>query len=456
MNLTKFLRKHTRALLMVFMSLLLVAFLIPQQIQGCGNRRQAAAMKRGEAFGGRAVSQAALSRTRTELSFLRNHGLRPPVAPESALEYYLLSEEARQIGLRVGRDEVKELLRQGGRTDADLKRMQVTSRLGYDQIYDIIGRLVAVTRLLGVQVNGLYDSLPRQQLAYRDRVQEAVAQLSIIDCKAFVDQVGEPTEADLEAFFEECKARETAHTEQELVYGYRLPDRVRVEYLTIDPKTVEQKIKVRGVQVRQFFDDNAHRYTKPDPVATQPVQGQMPQVPMTFDEAQELVRADVREALAIETAQKLVNNMYDEAYKPWSAAAPGEDGFVPRPEGELVSFEELKERFSTKYEVEYGRTELVEQSVLRREPGFGQAAVGDAQQRTMAADLALRVKGIIDESPKDGRPVVNLMEPAPVAMTRGADPRTRQPRSLQAYLFRVVRNWPRTPRQTLSTTCVNK
>ncbi len=446
MNINKLFRRHSRTLLMVFMALLLVAFLIPQQIQGCSERQQLKAMKRGE-VAGRAISTAELYVVRSEMVLLTTYGLRPPVSVETVdgpLDYYLLCEQARNLGLRVGRDEVRAWLQQNEYTDPVLRRMQTSSRRSYDEIYDIVGRFLAVSRLIGVESTAVYDSLPRQELAFRDTTQEAATQLAVIDSRAFVYQVPDPAPEQLQAFFDECKGRQTAHTEEQLQFGYRLPDRVQVEYLTVDPKKVEQKVKIKGKDVRQFFDDNAHRYTKPDPAATQPTQGPPPKVTMSFEEAQELVRADLREARAIEAAQSLINDIYVEAHRPWSTASRGGDGFVLKPEDEIASFEELKKQFSTNHEVEYGRTELIDQAAYAQS-ALGKAGLGEGQQRVLAATLAFRVQGLIEKDPNDGLPIVSLMEPAPVMLTRDRDLRTQRARPYQAYLFRVVQVAPSAP-----------
>ncbi|MCK4342205.1 MAG: hypothetical protein KAY37_10845 [Phycisphaerae bacterium] len=437
MNLNKLLRKHSRTLLMVFMSLLLVAFLIPNTIQGCGERRQGRAMVRGEAFG-ESISNMQLESVRAEMRILENFGFKLPISLESsdaALDYYLLGEQAQRMGLRVGREEVLATLKEIGYTDEFMRsRQQAHSRLSYDDIYDMIGRLLSVNRLKLLECSAMYDSLPRQELVYRDGQQQAVAELSVINSRAFLHQVPPPTDEQLVAFFEECKARDTEHTEEELLFGYRLPDRVQIEYLTVDPEKVRKVVTVRGRDARQYFEENAYRYTKPDPLASQPAQGSPPLIQMTYNEAEKQVREDLRTRRAHEAAQSLINDIFSEAHRPWGTAPVREDGFTSQPEGEIVSFEKLREDFSTTYPVELGRTELLELDGLRRVPGLGQASLMDAS----APELALRVKGILDRNPGDKLPVINLMEPAPVVLTYDYDPVSRQKRPRQAFLFRVV------------------
>ena len=448
MNLMKIFRRHGRTLLMVFMALLLVAFLIPTSIQGCGERERFRALKRGEAYG-HAITTDTLNSVRNELQLLAGAGFTPPVSPDQPLEYYLLTEEARDLGLRVGRDEVTSRLRQAGVTDEYAQRMEAQWRRSWDEICDTIGRWMSVTRLLQLQASAVFDSLPREALAYRNARQEAVAQLAVLDDRAFVPSVPAPTEAELQAFFEECKGRVPAHDEQKLEFGYRLPNRVRIEYLTVDPEQVKHKVQIKSAQLKQYFEDHAQAYTKPDPTATQPTQGPPPRVPMTLDEARELGREDLRQARAVEEAQSLVNEIYTDASRPWGAATKGEDGFTQPPEGETASFEELKQKFSTKFEVGYFQSALVDEAGLEQIPDFGQASLGEGQQRIAVPEMALRVPGIFTKDPNDRLPVLSLNEPAPVVISRRPDPRTNQSRPYQAFLFRVVEIRPSEPPASL-------
>ena len=253
MKLSKFMRNNSRTLLMVFMSLLLVTFLIPQAVQNLGARDRGLNRPWGRAFGEKVTDQA-LQNAYADAQLLWRATLlqRPPEG--AALEFYLQLEEARRLGLRVGRDEVKQFLIQRGLTDERLQGLQHWSHRGYDEIYDVIGRWLAVQRLFMLQASGLVDSLPRLEKSYRDRNQDAVAQLCIVDDKAFVHVVPAPTEEQLQAFFDECKNRKTAHTEQTLQFGYLLSDRVKIEYLTVDPQKIKSEIPVQAVQTLYRFE----------------------------------------------------------------------------------------------------------------------------------------------------------------------------------------------------------
>ncbi len=452
MNLTKFLRKNSRTLLMVFMSLLLVAFLIPNTIQGLSSRGRSRNLKLGEAYG-KTIHTTDIDFMRGELSVLRRLGVPVPLPEGALLECYLLKQEAKRNGIRISNDQVKDWLRQRGVTNDYVQKIQDTTHLPYDRIYSIVGEWMAVLRLADLQTAAIAPSLPRQEIAYRDQNQEADALFSLLSAEAFLDQVPEPTDEELQAFFDQWKSvpppGRAGGSETELEFGYRLPDRVAVEYLTLDPATVTSEVTVRGTQVRDYFDEHRNEYARVDTEAVPEPGQQAPRIQLTYEEAQDRVREDYREFRAMEMAQSIVNEMYDEAALPWHATGHDDDGFVNLPD-QQISFEELRDKYAEKYPVEYARTELAGEVELRRVPIFGRSNLTEGTRRLPAARLALRVKGIIndanDTETRQQGPVLNVLEPAPVVMA--PDPMYKR-WAYQAVLFRVVEVAPSAPPESL-------
>ena len=448
MKFNKFVRQNSRTLLMVFMALLLVAFLIPQQFQRGGGADGRLNVKVGKAFG-RDITTADLAQVQDEWKIYGAvRGLSEPPS-QAFLQYYLMMEEARRAGIRVGRDEVKTWLQSLPDAENRIRYMQRVSRRSLDQICDVLARWRALELLHGLQSSAIAVSLPREEVAYRDQNQQAVARVIALDDRAFLSLVPEPTEEQLQAFFEECKGRTTAHTDDKLVYGYLLPDRVKIEYLTVDPQRVKSRITIQAVQVKRYFEENRSKYMKPSPLATQPAEGgQFPQVEMTFDEARDRAREDYRELRAVETAQRIVNDMYTEAHQPWSASTRGEDGFLTPPTSGIVPFDELQKRFASTYDIDYVQSPLSDRDQIRAMAGIGSASVPLGRQSMSMPELALRVKGILKD-PNDGGPTLDLFEPAPVAFITKTNPATQERTNQQAYLFRDIQAAPSAPPDSL-------
>jgi len=454
MRLSKIFRKYSRVLLLVFMSLLLVVFLIGDVISRATQGRAMADAEIGEAFG-KKITTADLRRVSTELGIVAQLGVSPPQVytqnrEDVTLAQYLLFEEARQLGVRVSRDLVEQMLQRGGVTPQQLADVRDRSRLSLESLYDLVGQWLAVYEVVQLQADALGDSVPRIELAFRDRNQEATVQLSVIETRAFLPRVSEPTEEELQAYFDEAKDRETAHTEDGLKFGYRLPDRVRIEYLTVDPDEIVNSIRVRAKEAQRYYEENKQNYVKrvprPPPPTTQPTRPEFDEIQQTYEEVEAQVREDCRKAKAISEAQRLVNEMQEEADRPWVPA--GDDGFrTPTSENAVVSFEALRDKYQSRYPVIYRKSELLDEAGLRRLPGIGRAGyrLGNARQRIEVPMLALRVKGLVKPEPRDPIPVLNVLEPSRVVFDLSIDRRARRETPRQAYFFRVVEVAPAGP-----------
>ncbi|MBU0638885.1 MAG: SurA N-terminal domain-containing protein [Planctomycetes bacterium] len=451
MTVTKFFRRYTKILLMVFMSLLLVVFLIGDVLQQMGSKWRNPEQEIGEAFG-QPISTTDLRRANSDMQILAQLRMLP--SGLNQLDVYLLQQEARRMGVRVGHAEVKATL--GSLPNSGVMLAAIRDRYGrsLDSIYDVVGEWLAIRRAAGYQVAVLGESRPRVELAYRDQMQEAVVKLAVLESKAFLASVPEATPAEVAEYFEQAKNRTGSNAEDLLEFGYQQPDRVQIEYLTVDPKAIQIKVRVRELEAERFYEDHREQYYEKvprPPSTTQPTEEpQFDHVPRSYEEVRDKVREDCRAVKAIEEAQRLMNDIYREARRPWDAASLDDDGFHVMPPAEtLVSLEALRDRFSEQYEVAYRKTELVDQRGLQSERGFGRASYLVGNERISARDMALRVKGLMVPEENDQLPALNLYEPSPVLLDQQSDPLTGNPRPYQAYIFRVIQVVPSGPPDTL-------
>ena len=134
MKILKVFRRYNHVLLMVFMSLLLITFLIPQTLRGCGNQanfNESMGTAFGETFDQRDVSLANADMRVVYALRLAQSGFDP-------IDTFLLMDEARRLGVRVSRERVKEILasspagEQVAAVAADLRR-------SVDSVYDAVG-----------------------------------------------------------------------------------------------------------------------------------------------------------------------------------------------------------------------------------------------------------------------------------------------------------------------------
>ncbi len=450
MKLSNFFRDNTRIFMMIFMALLLVAFLV-QDVLYSWSRPGAIDPKLtiGQAFGAK-LTTTELQRTSGELGLLGRMGMLS-YNEQNPVDFHLMFEEARRLGVTVGRDQVYSNLKNFRVTDDMMLQIQRQSGLSYDRIYEIIGKWDAVRMLADIQAQGAIQTLPRLEQQYRDQAQECELRVAVLEARAFVARAGEPTDEDLQKLFDEGKERVTAHTPEALAFGYKLPDRVRIEYLTLDPTRLEDFVEVRESELRRFYEDNARNYVDRTPVVKQQeTDPGFVERPLSFEEARERVRKDCRAVRAVENAQRFLNELYSEAQRPWAAQSRGDDGFRPAPAGEPASFEALARR-NPEFPVEYGKTELLDAMGLRRLPDIGGAGYQSQQRRVSLADQAFKTKGIVAKiEPSDPINGLNLFEPATVMMVMKFNPAARRSEPSRAVLFRVIEVQPSAPPASLA------
>lgn len=451
MKLTKVFRDNSRILLLIFMSLLLVVFLVGDVV----GRRQASDMDRdftiGEAFG-EPVRRSRVASAAVDWDIARR--IFPQLqfrlgTPESEdICAYLLMREADLAGIHIGADRIQAMLATSPEAAAFIEAQRSQTGRSLDAVCAGLGRALAVSELFSIQYEAAVQaSAPRLRHSYRDRSEEADVRVSVIDGRAFLDRVETPTEEQIVAHFEQGKERTTQHTADGFAFGYRNPDRVVVEFLTVDPRALLDTVMVKERDVRRFYDENAQRYTRRiEPAPTEPGQAPAPpqSVQLSYEEVRERVREDYRLTRAIEESHALLNRVREEARRPWDSMPLAADGSRPAPATQAVgSFEELQQRFSASAPVKLGRTQLGDAASLAREAEIGMASAQIERRGFQFAQLALHIEGGASTIPAAMVPKLRLNEPGPVVFRRSATPRGAAP--YQAFVFRVVEFVPSGP-----------
>ncbi|MCG3126766.1 MAG: hypothetical protein CHACPFDD_01621 [Phycisphaerae bacterium] len=440
MKFQRWFRENSKILMVVIMSLLLLAFLVGDVVQSMTSNANMRNEVRGEAFG---VSYRVsdVQRVYADTSVLEQMGVRRLDVPDE--EMFLLYRESEELGVKLSREEVANTLAKQGVDRTALAQLAHKLTRSPDALLDAFARQVALQQAVVLQGDAIHASQPRLERAFRDQRQEIVLKVSAIEAQAFLDGVPEPTEEELLKFFDERKDRLTEHGESELKFGYRYEDRVQLEYLTVDPKKIESKIRVSEREAREFYEANRSKYVKsvPKPTtqstqSTQPRPPEFERVQLSFEDAQDQVKRDRRLEKAIGEAQKLVNEIERAARTPWLNSPPGPDHYLTPPPAEAIrSFEDLAREYSRKYEVEYHKTELLDLDGLAALPGIGGTRLGALGPRmTIFPQLATKVRGLAELAPREDVAGLNLLEPSPVMMSYAGG--SRGP--YQAYVFRVM------------------
>lgn len=440
---TRVFRHYGRSLVLIVMCLLLAIFLIGDVIGMRGNRGGGNQLNFviGTAFG-QSVYQRDLDRAEQDLLIAGAFGVGLPLPDgidqrERAVCAYLLMEEARRAGVRFSLDEAEQHVNRFPPETVDNIRVHYSQSL--EGMYSAVARVGAALMFERYQAESVAtESAPRLEGFYRDQYQSAQCKVAAIDARGLLAAVPAPDDAELTAHFEEAKNREDAHTDDALAFGYLLKDRVKLEFLTIDPKACENTIKVRDRDLQRYYDEHAaQRYTRPAATSAPVAPNQPPPTELIpFAECKERVRADLRREKAIAEAQRVMNEVLHEARKPWDSAAANEKGERQAPAASAqLSFEALRAKFSQEYTVDRRVTELEDATALSREPGIGQSGELLNQRRMPISALALRVEGIATPTEGDSTPILKLNEPK-LAMTFEFSGRKQE--SYQFYVYRVV------------------
>lgn len=465
--LSKVLRENSRTFVLVIMSLLLVAFLLADVLQSCTDRTGMRNEKLGVAFATPVYSND-VQRAADKFRIARELGIVPGelAARINELDFHLLVTEAQKAGIYVGRSDLEREFQDNPIVAQRLEELRIRYHLSLDAIYGVLADWIGVMNYWQIQRDALGGSLPRAEVAYRNQRQEAAVQISVLDSKAFLTAIPEPTEQELSEFFQQSRDRFTQHTEDTLEFGYKLPDRVQIEYATIDPRSMQDNVQVRAAEVRRFFEANPKRYeTRVPRPSTQPSDpSQPPPVPEfdivipSFEEVQDRVREDCRASKAVEEGQRIINQIRDRLNDAWAASEPGPDGIRPSPQADRIeSLEAICAAYNASgIPVVYKKTELIDASGIQREGNLGSAQYTTANQQIRMTEIMMRVKGIYtpqtDAGQREVFPILNLMEPSPVMIWARPIPGMGQIQRFapyQAYVFRVTQVAPSAPPESI-------
>jgi hypothetical protein len=225
-----------------------------------------------------------------------------------------LYKEARQWGFDVSGREVEarlEALHKLGLTAKNLK--QILAQEGVDQ--DFLYEALRVDMTLRAYVGWLTETtavVVQPELRRRfARIDEKMKiRLAVFRAEDFRDKVPAPSEEELRKQFEACK--QFLPGQGPKGFGYRVPDRVRIEYLAADPKAFEKDAEGRATDedVKAYYE--AHK----DPdylVKEEPKKEGADEAPVADAPKEkkfrplEEVREEIRKSLVGREAQRLAH-----------------------------------------------------------------------------------------------------------------------------------------------------
>lgn len=296
----QFFRKYNRYILAIGVSLLMVAFLVQPTMQMFGPNPQ----KRTLGYiDGAKVTALDIQEAANQLGLLQ-YVLRAGVGAYEPMQWFLMRHEAEEVGAVASLAQAAEFLRNTGIGEQELSQIAERHRITIDMLHAAVRDWITVQHyselLYGVTSMPLTLKASLRGLAYlqtlRDstedhlsrflrashgsfRVSRPLMQRFIydyqstvrisavtVDTDAYADKIEIPTEQDLLELFDQYKLMLPGESEP-YGFGYRYPDRVKIEYLEIPAALLrrEAKKKTQEREALAYYTKHPADFLEPQP-----------------------------------------------------------------------------------------------------------------------------------------------------------------------------------------------
>ncbi len=337
------------------------------------------------------------------------------------LHLFLLLREAQKYGIFISTADIDQAIRETGITDADLESYLSSSHLNLATVRRAVSDILTVHRLSEFAEATLAVSIPELQHLAVDTTASMTVRYTILDSKDAYKMDWTPSIDDQNKQFDLYKstiAADTPDQQPPLIdghhypFGYKFPDRVKLEVLTFDRLQVRQSIKPSTddyLEARQEYKDHPEKYQAKVP-DTLPSQNGPATKPATTEDAAtttrpfEEVRADILKDIIDRRTDQRLKEMTDAATAAlktvWDRFTPNDNdkGFYSTPPEQWPNYEsvanDIEKQFGYRPKLEsFGKTWLSRKSILiDLKDGIGGAAML-TQGRPMIrfVDLAMNV-----------------------------------------------------------------
>ena len=345
--------KHGKKTLAIFGAFLMVAFLLPTSGLNCGHGGGTHG-----ALAGKPVNAADIDAAKYRLESLQNLLVTDPRSgqPESAwdrifgftgdpaaagrlyqqlndnaLTWFLLVSEARNASSLPSEQEIDEFFTTQANPQVIVQHRPtlIIKPLKNESVIEDMRQSIRVA--LSVRdhfirsLSRVKISQPMIEQVLAERAQEVKARLAIFNADDYAAQVTEPTDDELKVQFDAFAATAPGAFDKRknpFGFGYRVPDRVRVQYFVVPLAEIEASvIKSKDAfaweeDARFYFDKNWSQFipAKEDPIdASQPAtQPATAPVKPAFESVSEQVYQAIRKPL-IESKRRVIVNQINEA-----------------------------------------------------------------------------------------------------------------------------------------------
>ncbi|MCC6425040.1 MAG: hypothetical protein IT447_16320 [Phycisphaerales bacterium] len=380
-----------------------------------------------------------------------------PTAPQEFRDhpemFFLMLREARKMGVQVSKDQLGNTLQN---QVISLDRLEPNDPRLVRAVNDFLMIENAFERIAAT----IKISHPLQSYTLAEQYQSIKVQLVEYDAKEFADKIAAPTTQQVDEQFAKYAdlpaGRVDAKTDP-FGFGYRYPDRVKLQYIAIPAVSVRQAVDLSRDEYTwkkdayKYYVEHQGEFATTQP-ATQPTTnpltlgaGAAPVTPTTgpttrpFDE----VFGEIRTKLSAQEADKLQKRIADRIAgtlgsdwlnynKSQSANESAQSSLgVPYPTFEYLQqlAAQIQKEFNVLPQITQNADDYLTQTQLAALAGIGTATDGKANAVTYAFQKAVP---FAPQSQQKSSDLLQLLQPSPILHDASGD----------AYLFRLTAAQP--------------
>ncbi|NLE38927.1 MAG: hypothetical protein GX621_12960, partial [Pirellulaceae bacterium] len=185
-------------------------------------------------------------------------------SPEAAVNQWLLVQHAKELGMVVSDDTVTRYLRElaDNRLNVkDFEKLYAHFHLNENVVYDTLHDAILAANVVGLLDVGLEGTTPGQRWDYYQRLYRKLdLEVAPVEVAQFVEQIDDPGDAELKAFFEEHKNQFPMAGSPEP--GFKIPRRVSIEYVKAEFEQFADPEAISDEEIEAHYQENRDDYRR--------------------------------------------------------------------------------------------------------------------------------------------------------------------------------------------------
>lgn len=228
--------------------------LTERQLQNMRNRRQAVIQ-----FLQRAVVAAAFDQQSTSVRTTWIGEFFGQASEQSTVDLWLLVQRAKQLGMTISDESLSDFIgtqiTENRVTHEQFAHLYKTLNISEDIVFDALQDELLAQELQEAFTSSLGGTTPAQRWEYFQRLNRKVnIQVAAVPVADYVDQVKDPTDDELKAFFEDHKGELVSPLSPKP--GFRVPTKAAVEYVKADVSKLLDITPITDKEIEAYYMKN--------------------------------------------------------------------------------------------------------------------------------------------------------------------------------------------------------